>query len=57
MALTVMALFQSIIDTDDFQVVLASTKMLCETVNDILGRVIEPHRDDEQLNVKCDILR
>lgn len=48
---------QSIIDADDFQVVLASVRILCETVNDFLNRVTETHRDDEQLLIKCDILR
>lgn len=49
--------FQSIIDADDFQVVLSSTKLLCESVNDFLNRVAETYREDEQLNIKCDILR
>lgn len=48
---------QSIIDTDDFQVVIASVRILCETVNEFLNRVTETHRDDEQLLIKCDILR
>ena len=48
---------QSIIDTDDFQVVIASVRILCETVNEFLTRVTEQYRDDEQLIIKCDILR
>lgn len=48
---------QSIIDTDDFQVVIASVRILCETVNEFLNRVTETNRDDEQLLIKCDILR
>lgn len=48
---------QSIIDTDDFQIVIASVRILCETVNEFLNRVTETHRDDEQLLIKCDILR
>lgn len=48
---------QSIIETDDFQAVIASVRILCETVNDFIGRVTETHRDDEQLLIKCDILR
>lgn len=48
---------QSIIDTDDFQVVIASVRILCETVNEFLNRVTDQHRDDEQLIIKCDILR
>jgi hypothetical protein len=46
------------VDTDDFQVVIASVRILCETVNEFLNRVTEAHRrDDEQLLIKCDILR
>lgn len=48
---------QSIIDTDDFQVVIASVRILCETVNEFLNRATEQYRDDEQLIIKCDILR
>jgi diacylglycerol kinase (ATP) len=48
---------QSIIETDDFQVVIASVRILCETVNEFVNRVTEQHRDDEQLIIKCDILR
>lgn len=48
---------QSIIETDDFQAVIASVRILCETINDFIGRVTETHRDDEQLLIKCDILR
>lgn len=48
---------QSIIDTDDFTVVIASVRILCETVNEFLNRVTDTNRDDEQLLIKCDILR
>lgn len=49
--------WQSIIDTDDFQVVIASVRILCETVNEFLNRVTDTNRDDDQLLIKCDILR
>jgi hypothetical protein len=48
---------QSIIETDDFQVVIASVRILCETVNEFLNRITEQHQNDEQLIIKCDILR
>ncbi|KAG4078409.1 hypothetical protein HA402_013120 [Bradysia odoriphaga] len=48
---------QSIIETEDFDIVISSTKMLCESVNDFLARIVDHCGDEEQLNVKCDILR
>ncbi|KAJ6629751.1 Diacylglycerol kinase eta, partial [Pseudolycoriella hygida] len=48
---------QSIIETEDFDVVISSTKMLCESVNDFIARVADHCGDEEQLNIKCDILR
>lgn len=48
---------QSIIDTEDIDVVISSTKMLCESVNDFLARIVDNCGEEEQLNVKCDILR
>lgn len=48
---------QSIIETDDFDVMLSSTRFLCETINAFVARVCEINVDDEQLMVKCDLLR
>lgn len=48
---------QSIIETEDFDIVISSTKMLCESVNDFLARIVDHCGDEEQLIVKCDILR
>ncbi|XP_055374995.1 diacylglycerol kinase eta isoform X2 [Condylostylus longicornis] len=48
---------QSIVEADDFQVVVKSTNILCETVNDLLNKICENKRDDEGLQLKCDILR
>lgn len=48
---------QSIVETDDLQVVIESTKTLCETVTDLLARISDLSRIDEQLGIKCDILR
>lgn len=49
--------FQSIIDTDDFSVIISSTKTLCEIVNNFLSRISEIVISDDELNIKCDILR
>lgn len=48
---------QSILETDDVQIVISSTKILFDTINDLLLRICENRQDDEQLIVKCDILR
>jgi hypothetical protein len=48
---------QSIVENDDFQVVLTSTRKLVETVNEFIGRIMEANRDDDSLVVKCNILR
>lgn len=48
---------QSIIEAEDLQIIISSTKTICETVNSILGRLNENCREDVQLNIKCDILR
>ncbi|XP_052868545.1 diacylglycerol kinase eta [Anopheles cruzii] len=48
---------QSIVYNEDTQMMLQSTRILCETVNDFIGRVRETSSDEEQLSVKCDILR
>ncbi|XP_037923705.1 diacylglycerol kinase eta [Hermetia illucens] len=48
---------KSIVETDDFQVVVSSTKILCETIDELLVKISENRKDDEQLNLKCDILR
>jgi diacylglycerol kinase (ATP) len=44
-------------EADDFSVIISSTKTLCEIVNNFLSRISEIHRDDDQLSIKCDILR
>lgn len=48
---------QSIIETDDFDVMITSVRILCEAVNDFISRVTENNREDEQLSIKCDLLR
>lgn len=48
---------QSIVEADDFQVVISSAKNLCEIVSELLVKICENRKDDEQLNIKCDILR
>lgn len=36
---------------------ITSTRILCETVNDFAIRVCENNRDDEQITIKCELLR
>lgn len=48
---------QSIVYNEDTQIMLQSTRILCETVNDFIARVRETSSDEEQLSIKCDILR
>lgn len=48
---------QSILEADDLQIVVSSTRILCETVNSLLTRLSDNCRDDMQLSVKCDILK
>ncbi|XP_037891188.1 diacylglycerol kinase eta isoform X6 [Glossina fuscipes] len=48
---------RSIVETDDLHILMLSTKTLCETIDDLLERMCEHRKSDEQLTVKCDILR
>uniref|UniRef100_A0A182NZE9 Diacylglycerol kinase n=1 Tax=Anopheles epiroticus TaxID=199890 RepID=A0A182NZE9_9DIPT len=48
---------QSIVYNEDTQMMIQSTRILCETVNDFIARVRETSSEEEQLSVKCDILR
>uniref|UniRef100_A0A182K3J2 Diacylglycerol kinase n=1 Tax=Anopheles christyi TaxID=43041 RepID=A0A182K3J2_9DIPT len=48
---------QSIVYNEDTQMMIQSTRILCETVNDFIARVRETSLEEEQLSVKCDILR
>lgn len=48
---------QSIVETEDFQIVINSTKNLFITINELLSRITQNCREDEQMGVKCDILR
>ncbi|XP_065354344.1 diacylglycerol kinase eta isoform X2 [Calliphora vicina] len=47
----------SIVETDDLPTLMSATKTLCETIDDLLDRMCEHRREDDQLTVKCDILR
>lgn len=53
----VLSHLQSIVTNDDTQTMLQSTRDLVKTVNDFITRVIENSSDEEQLSIKCDILR
>ncbi|XP_017144910.1 diacylglycerol kinase eta isoform X7 [Drosophila miranda] len=46
-----------IVETNDTQTLITSTRNLCDTVDDLVGRISEHHKEDEQLSVKCDILK
>ncbi|XP_062121412.1 diacylglycerol kinase eta isoform X1 [Drosophila sulfurigaster albostrigata] len=46
-----------IVETNDTQTLISSTRTLCDTVEDLVARICEHHKDDEQLTIKCDILR
>ncbi|XP_065091396.1 diacylglycerol kinase eta [Ochlerotatus camptorhynchus] len=48
---------QSIVTNEDTQTMLQATRDLVKTVNDFITRVIENSSDEEQLSIKCDILR
>ncbi|XP_055690695.1 diacylglycerol kinase eta isoform X3 [Lutzomyia longipalpis] len=48
---------QALLETEDLEVIIAATKDLCETVNTLLARIGDCIRSDEQLSIKCDILR
>lgn len=48
---------QSIVENDDFHVVLASTSTLAETVNEFIGRIMESNHDDDNLVLKCNALK
>lgn len=48
---------RSIVETDDLHILMMSTKTLCETIDDLLERMCDHRKSDEQLTVKCDILR
>ncbi|XP_052837076.1 diacylglycerol kinase eta isoform X2 [Drosophila gunungcola] len=46
-----------IVETNDTQTLISSTRNLCDTVDDLVCRISEHHKEDEQLAVKCDILK
>ncbi|XP_017960247.1 diacylglycerol kinase eta isoform X9 [Drosophila navojoa] len=46
-----------IVETNDTQTLISSTRSLCDTVDELVSRISEHHKDDEQLAMKCDILR
>lgn len=49
---------QALIDTDDPEFVLSTTKALCETVTEFLAKCEEFNlADDEQMSIRCDILK
>lgn len=48
---------QSIVENDDFHVVLASTSTLSETVNEFISRIMESNHDDDNLVLKCNALK
>lgn len=54
---TVNSHLSQIVDTDDFHQVIHSTKHLCDTIYKLLARVSVPNMSDDQMTVKCDLLK
>lgn len=54
---TVNSHLSQIVDTDDFHQVIHSTKHLCDTIYKLLARVSAPNMSDDQMSVKCDLLK
>lgn len=48
---------RSIVETEDRQTLINATKTLCETIDELMIQICENRKDDEQLAMKCDILR
>ncbi|CAD7093077.1 unnamed protein product [Hermetia illucens] len=48
---------RSIVETDDFQVVVSSSKILCDIVDEFLVRISANRMGDEQFALKCDFVR
>ncbi|XP_030373611.1 diacylglycerol kinase eta isoform X2 [Scaptodrosophila lebanonensis] len=46
-----------IVETNDTQTLISSTRTLCDTIDELVMRISEHHKEDEQLAIKCDILR
>ncbi|XP_055852090.1 diacylglycerol kinase eta isoform X2 [Episyrphus balteatus] len=46
-----------IVETEDLSVLVSSIKTLCENIDELLNKICENRKDDEQLIMKCDILR
>lgn len=47
----------ALLEAEDFQVVVSATKNICEVVHTLLARLNTTLTSDEQLEVKCDILK
>lgn len=54
---TVNSHLSQIVDTDDFHVVIHSTKHLCETIYKLMSRVTGTETNDHQMTVKCNLLK
>lgn len=54
---TVNSHLSQIVDTDDFNMVVFSTKHLCDTIYKLLSRVMGNNLTDDQMQEKCDLLR
>lgn len=47
----------ALLEAEDFQVVVSATKNICEVVHTLLGRLNNSLSSDEQLQLKCEILK
>lgn len=54
---TVNSHLSQIVDTDDFNMVIYSAKHLCDTIYKLLSRVLGNNLTDDQMQIKCDLLR
>lgn len=48
---------QAIIEANDFEIVINSTKTICNLITEYLQKISENYTTDEQMNIRCDILK
>lgn len=48
---------QAIIDTDDLETATAATEQVGDLIKEYVLKVAENYADDEQIQIRCDILR
>lgn len=48
---------QAIVNTDDLDSVMDTTKTICDLINEYLQKILDHYSEDEQMNLRCDILK